>query len=115
MSSMRFVELDNTTAPERSLVEKPAKDAYPPVSPSFQTSSSSFPDRTNQPRPTVWLARSAGRRVRSNMSIAGRSGALASLRQVAFMNVRRSFAVDRNAPAPASVGMSQFDAGLRVL
>src|ERR1700687_4666920 len=97
MSLIEFAVLDKTTAPDRNRVENPAKEAYPPVIPSFQTISSSFPDRTNQPRPTFEFELFVGRRVCINRSIAGRSGAPASAMQVAFMNLRRSLAVDRSA------------------
>src|SRR6266853_6474641 len=112
MSLIEFAALDKTTAPDRSREENPANEAYPPVMPSFQTISSSFPDRTNQPSPTFKLEISAGRRVRNSRSIAERSGVPVSVRQVAFMNLRRSLAVDRSAPAPANVGKSQFEVAL---
>src|ERR1700687_3442806 len=114
MSLIEFAVLDKTTAPDRNRVENPAKEAYPPVMPSFQTISSSFPDRTNQPRPAFEFEFFVGRRVCSNRSIAGRSGAPASATQVAFMNLRRSLAVDRSAPAPATVGKSQSGVALRL-
>src|SRR6266478_457000 len=96
MSFVAFAELDKTTAPDRSRVENPAKQAYPPVMPSFQTISSSFPDRTNQPSPTFKLEISVGRRVCNSRSIAERSGVPVSVRKVAFMNLRRSLEDDRS-------------------
>src|ERR1700676_2608384 len=87
MSLIELAVLDTRTAPDRSRGENPAKQAYPPVMPSFQTISSSFPERVNQPSPTFVLGPFVGRRVCSDMSIAERSGAPAPARQVAFMNL----------------------------
>src|SRR5258708_12741704 len=99
MSFVAFAELDKTTAPDRSRVENPANEAYPPVMPSFQTISSSFPDRTNQPSPTFKLEISVGRRVCNSRSIAERTALPVSLTHVPSINLTRSFPLDPTPPA----------------
>ena len=92
------------------------KDLYPPVPPPFRMITSSGLVLTNQPNAA--LLPSAGPRVSrcvfNSRSDARRSGVSVCAEETASRNVRRSFAVDRNPPAPVNVGISQFEVGSRL-